>query len=156
MPKSNDIWILTADRRRARIFSAERPHSQDITEIDSFFQPDSAFQDRELVEPKPGRQWQGGTGRARHGVDSRTSEREKSATKFVRDLVGKLEKDHHNGRFSKLVLVAAPDVLGEIRNQLSNNLKQDVTFELDKELTMLRPQELRGYLPKALAPLSPQ
>lgn len=152
MPKSNDIWILTADRRRARIFSADTPHSQQLTEIQSFFQPDSAFQDRELVEPKPGRhQTSGG---ARHGIDSRTSEREKSATKFVKDLVGKLEKAHHNGQFSKLLLVASPDILGEIRHQLSNTLKQNVTFELDKELTLLRPEELREHLPKALVPLS--
>lgn len=153
MPKSNDIWILTADRRRARIFSAEKPHSQEITEIRSFFQPDSAFQERELVEPKPGRFADRG-GAGRHGMDSRTSEREKSTTRFAKDLVGQLEKAHHKGKFSKLVLVAAPDILGEIRGQLSNHLKQDVTYELGKELTMLRPDELRSHLPKALVPLS--
>lgn len=152
MPKSNEIWILTADRRRARIFSADKPHSQQLTEIQSFFQPDSAFQERELVEPKPGRYQTVGGGR--HGIDSRTSEREKSAAKFVKDLVGKLEKAHHNGQFSKLVLVASPEVLGEIRNQLGNSLKQDVAFELGKELTMLRPEELREHLPKVLVPLS--
>lgn len=155
MPKSNDIWVLTADRRRARIFSADRPHSKELTEVQSFFQPDSAFQDRELVEPKPGR-YHVTTGGARHGIDSRSSEREKSAVKFVKDLVGTLEKAHHKGQFSKLVLVASPDILGELRNQLSNNVKQDVTYELGKELTMLRPEELRGHLPNALAPLSPE
>jgi protein required for attachment to host cells len=154
MPRSNDIWILTADRRRARIFSADRPHSQDLTEVQSFFQPDAAFQDRELVEPAPGRHHNAGGGiQTRHGMDSRSSEREKSTTHFVRDIMREVEKAHHNGEFSKLVLVASPDVLGEIRNQMSNNLKQDVTYELDKELTELRPSDLRGHLPKALAPL---
>lgn len=153
MPKSNDIWILTADRRRARVFSADRPHSQQLTEIQSFFQPDSAFQDRERVEPKPGRYHVIGGG-GRHGIDSRSSEREKSSTKFVKDLVKQLEKAHHNGEFSKLLLVASPDVLGEIRNQLSNNLKQNVTFELDKELTLLRPEQLLEHLPKPLVPMS--
>lgn len=153
MPKSNEIWILTADRRRARIFSAEKAHSQQITEIQSFFQPDSAFQDRELVEPKPGRTTDR-AGEGRHAMEPRTSEREKSASRFVKDVIGKIEKAHHNGRFSKLVLVASPDVLGEIRANLSNNLKHDVTFELDKELTGLRPDELRQHLPRALAPLS--
>jgi protein required for attachment to host cells len=153
MPRSNDIWILTADRRRARIFSADRPHSQELTEIQSFFQPDAAFQDRELVEPQPGRHHNSGAGvGTRHGMDSRSSEREKSTTNFVRDIVKEVEKAHHNGQFSKLVLVASPSVLGEIRNQLSNNVRQDVTFELDKELTELRPNELREYLPRALAP----
>lgn len=152
MAKSNDIWILTADRRRARIFSADRPHSQELNEIQSFFQPDAAFQDRELVEPAPGRNSGGGLG-TRHGMDSRSSEREKSTTHFVRDIIRQVEKAHHNGEFSKLVLVASPDMLGEIRNQMSSNLRQDVTYELDKELTELRPNELRGYLPKALAPL---
>lgn len=153
MPRSNDIWILAADRRRARIFSADRPYSQDLTEIQAFFQPDAAFQDRERVEPPPGRRHNGGAGLGtRHGVDSRSSEREKSTTTFVRDIVREVEKAHHNGHFSKLVLVASPDVLGAIRHQLSNNLKQDVTFELDKELTELRPNELRDHLPRALAP----
>lgn len=153
MPRSNDIWILTADRRRARIFSADRPYSQELTEVKSFFQPDAAFQDRELVEPPPGRHHNSGGGVVtRHGMDSRSSEREKSTTNFVRDIVREVEKAHHNGQFSKLLLVASPDVLGAIRHQLSNNLKQDVTFELDKELTELRPNELREHLPRALAP----
>lgn len=152
MPRSNDIWILTADRRRARIFAAERPRSSELTEVEAFVQPDASLPDRERVEPPPGRQHNGGNVATRHGVDSRSSEREKSTTKFVRDIVNRLEKAHHKGEFSKLVLVASPDVLGSIRAQLSNDLKQDVTFELDKELTTLRPHELRNHLPQALAP----
>lgn len=153
MPKSNAIWILTADRRRARIFAAEKPHSQELTEVQSFFQPDSAFQDRELVEPKPGRTFDRG-GEGRHAMEPRTSERQKSAARFVKDVVGRLEKAHHNGQFSKLILVASPEVLGEIRSNLSNSLRHDVTYELGKELTMLRPDELRQHLPRTLAPLS--
>src|SRR5690606_5285836 len=152
MPRNKDIWILTADRRRARIFSTDRPHSQTLTEIDTFFQPDSAFQEHELVEPRPGRNMNT-FGGGRHGLDSRSNEREKSVKSFVRDLVDHLEKDYHRGRYSKLVLVAAPDMLGEIRNQMSTNLKQNVTYELDKDLTTLRPDELRGHLPRALAPV---
>lgn len=151
MPRNNDIWILTADRRRARIFSTDRPHSQTLTEIETFFQPDSAFQEHELVEPRPGRNRNAFGGR--HGLDSRSSEREKSVKSFVRDLVDRLEKDYHHGRYSKLILVAAPDMLGEIRNHLSSNLKQSITYELDKDLTTLRPDELRGHLPRALAPV---
>jgi protein required for attachment to host cells len=150
MPRSKDIWILVADHRRARLFSAEKSHSHELSEIQSFIQPDSAFQARELVEPKPGRVFDR-AGEGRHAMEPRTTEREKSTTKFVKDLVGLLEKAHSNGQFSKLILVAAPDVLGEIRGQLSNKLKQDITFELDKELTELLPEELRQHLPKALA-----
>lgn len=152
MPRNRDIWILTADRRRARIFSTDRPYSQDLTEIETFFQPDSAFQEHELVEPRPGRN-RNAFGGGNHGLDSRSSEKEKSVRNFVRDLVDRLEKEYHHGRYSKLVLVAAPDMLGEIRHHLSSNLKQNVTYELDKDLTTLRPDELRRHLPRALAPV---
>lgn len=152
MPRTRDIWVLTADRRRARIFSTDRPHSQTLTEIETFFHPESALQEHELVEPRPGRNrniFGGGS----HGLDSRSSEKQKSVKTFVKDLVDRLEKDYHHGRYSKLVVVAAPDMLGEIRHHMSSTLRQHVTYELDKDLTTLRPDQLRNHLPRALAPV---
>jgi protein required for attachment to host cells len=145
-----DIWILSADTHKARIFCARQPHSQDIVEIKDFVQPETAMRAQDLQTDNLGRFSQGGAQQHSSRVPQ-TSLKEKNTTEFARKIAHYLEAEHKKGNFQNLGLIAAPDMLGELRAHLSPALTKDISFSLDKNVTQLNAQELRGHLPDKLA-----
>lgn len=140
----NDIWVLTADAHKARLFKTE-PQGKNMEEIKTFLQPDTVLPEQELVSDNVGRRYHGST-------IPRTSPKEKRVQEFARDVTRFLETEHRKGSFYKLGLVAEPHMLGEIRGRLSENLCEDLCFEIGKNMTQFNPTELRQHLPDRLAP----
>lgn len=58
-----------------------------------------------------------------------------NAEAMVADLVAWLEKQATKGAFQKMVLVAPPQVLGAIRDEMNDALRGRVVAEMDKTLT---------------------
>lgn len=56
-------------------------------------------------------------------------------TRFAKDIAARLYTLAHAGRFDRLVVVAPPRTLGEIRAALHPEVRQRVILELDKDLT---------------------
>ncbi|MHA1190253.1 MAG: host attachment family protein [Alphaproteobacteria bacterium] len=54
---------------------------------------------------------------------------------FAREIASRLYRDAHRGRFESLVLVAPPQVLGEVRKDLHKEVRDRVIAELAKDLT---------------------
>ncbi|TYC53425.1 host attachment protein [Rhodobacterales bacterium] len=54
---------------------------------------------------------------------------------FASDLADILYKRAHKGDFDKMILVAAPSVLGQVRKQLHKEVADRVVAEIDKDLT---------------------
>jgi protein required for attachment to host cells len=55
--------------------------------------------------------------------------------RFADDLADILYKQAHRGRFRRLVIVAAPHVLGELRNKLHPEVARKVIAEIPETLT---------------------
>lgn len=144
-----DIWILSADAHKARLFSAAGPYSKKIVEIQTFLQPDTVMHERDLVSDGLGRY--GHTGDRQHPKLPRTSPKEKSIREFAKHVSDFLTAEHKKGHFAKLGLVAEPQMLGELRAQLDSEVVKDVCFEIDKNVTSLNESEFRKYLPDRLA-----
>lgn len=139
------VWVLSADMHKARLFAAATPHSKQMEEIKTFLQPDTALPERELTSDT--------SGRFQNGAKvPRTSPKEKRVEEFARDVTEFLETAHKKGEFYKLGIVAAPNMLGELRACFSDDLCRDLCFEIDKNVTHLGPLELRQQLPDRLAP----
>jgi len=145
-----DIWILSADMHKARIFCARQPHSQEIVEIKDFVQPETVRRAQDLQTDNLGRFSQGGA-QQHSSMVPQTSLKEKNTTEFARQITNYLEAEHKKGNFQKLGLIAAPEMLGELRAHLSPALTKDISFALDKNVTQLNAQELRSHLPDKLA-----
>lgn len=139
------VWVLSADIHKARLFAASTPHSKEIEEIKTFVHPDTALPERELVSDTVGRHY-------RSARVPRTSPKDKRIEEFARDVTEFLETAHKQGEFYKLGIVAAPQMLGELRAHFSPDLCRDLCFEIDKNVTHLGPLELRQHLPDRLAP----
>jgi protein required for attachment to host cells len=149
----NDVWILSADTHRARLFCAHSPYAEETTEIKDFLQPDTMMHERDLVADSLGRYSQsGGHHDAQHARVPRTSPHEKSVIEFAKQIARYLDNEHRKGEFYKLGIVAEPEMLGALRNQMSDNLTRDLSFELHKNITRLNPTEFRQHLPERLAP----
>ncbi|MCR6650861.1 MAG: host attachment protein [Cellvibrionaceae bacterium] len=139
------VWVLSADIHKARLFAAATPHSKQIEEIKTFLHPDTVLPERELVSDTVGRYQNG-------AKLPRTSPKEKRIEEFARDVTEFLETAHKQGEFYKLGIVAAPHMLGELRGHFSPDLCKDLCFEINKNITQLGPDELRRHLPERLAP----
>lgn len=145
---NTDIWILSADMHKARLFSAHTPYSKKIVEIKTFLQPDTVLPEHDLVSDGLGRYNQAGD--QHHPKLPRTSPKEKRVHEFARQIGDYLATEHNKGHFAKLGIVAEPQMLGELRAQLDKSLKHDICFEIDKDVTNLDEDELRKCLPDNL------
>ena len=66
--------------------------------------------------------------------EEQTSQQTDEAT-FAKQLAGALYRMHHRGLFSRLVLVADPQTLGQLRDTMHKSVEASIAFTLDKELT---------------------
>lgn len=55
--------------------------------------------------------------------------------RFAKDIASMLYRSAHAGSFEKLVIVAPPRTLGEIRAELHQEVRQRLVAEIDKDLT---------------------
>lgn len=138
-------WVLIADARSARIASNDGPGKGYSDVPDAFMEadPPAAYSDA------PGEvRSSHGPGRAamtRHDP-KKTAERA-----FAERICVEIEWRHRQGAFERLVIVAAPHMLGELRAALPSELRAAVLAELDKDLKHVATPDLSRHLSSVLA-----
>lgn len=147
--RTTAIWVLVADKARARIFSAASPTAA-LEEKEDFLNPEDRVPERDLVTDRPGRA-HSSVGNQRSGMSSEVDAKTHEAQMFAKEVAGRLAKARVNGEYDRLVLVAAPAFLGMLREKLDAHVLATVALSLDKDLTHLAARELREHLPKQLA-----
>ncbi|TRW92871.1 host attachment protein [Candidatus Methylobacter oryzae] len=140
-------WILVADNSRARIFTADSLSSP-LEEIDDLCHTAGRLHDREITSDLPGRISSSGT--VSHTYEQPNDPKKHEIDNFARRIAHYLEDALNAHRFEQLLIVAGPSFLGLLRNHLSEQLKQRVRFELNKELTALSVADIRQHLPQYL------
>lgn len=140
-------WILVADNSRARIFTAETPSSP-LEEIDDLSHSEGRLHDREMTTDLPGKIKSAGAGG--HTFEQPTDPKKHEAEVFAHGVANYLEDAHNANKFRQLLIVAEPSFLGLLRNQLSEQIKKSVSFELDKNLTKHSAEDIRQHLPEHL------
>ncbi|MEB8431036.1 host attachment protein [Cocleimonas sp. KMM 6892] len=142
------IWIVVADEAKARIFAAEKPVDP-IVEIQTMTSSEANLLEQDLVTDKPGR-GVSGSGQNKHAFEENSVHKEQYAVQFAKEISDYLDESLRTKAFGKLHLIAAPRFLGLLRKELSKNVENVVSLELDKDLTMMEPEEIREHLPKYL------
>jgi protein required for attachment to host cells len=128
----NTIWVLVANQAEARIYSAPRlPGS--LTLVYTLSHSEGAAHARDLTSDAPGRVHDR-MGLARHSMEPDTGVKEESRRRFVKKMVERLESAHFRGDYDRLVLLAAPAVLGVIRKTLTSKLTKAVIKEIPKDV----------------------
>ncbi len=142
------IWIVVADEAKARIFSVEKPVDP-LVEIKVMSSTEASMLEQDLVSDKPGR-GSSGSGQGKHAVEEKSEHKEQYSIQFAKEVSEFLDKNLHAKAFGKLHLIAAPRFLGLLRKELSKGVDAVISVQLDKDLTMMEPEEIREHLPKYL------
>jgi protein required for attachment to host cells len=140
-----NTWVLVADGSRARLLTREK--SGALTEAETFVCPETRLKDDELISDRAGRSFDS-RGSGRHGMEPRTSQHDQVAMEFARQIAGRLEELRVSGQIEKLVLIAAPAFLGQLRAKLSDGTSQLVALSIDKDLSRQDLSQIEGQIPK--------
>ena len=140
-------FILVADNVRARIFTAETPSSP-LEEIEAMAHTEGRLHDREITSDFPGKIK--GEGSVGHAFEQPTDPKKHEADNFAHRIAHYLEEAHNANKFEQLLIIADPSFLGLLRNQLSEQIKKLVCFELDKNITTHSVDDIRKHLPTYL------
>jgi protein required for attachment to host cells len=88
----------------------------------------------------------GSVGQGRHVIDNKHTAHQHETLQFARQLASQLDSGRTNGDYDKLVLVAPPEFLGQLRNNLSKEVMSMVSCQVDKNLVQKPAEVLRAYL----------
>ena len=145
------VWILVADAARARILSAEGRNGHELTDLEALVHGESRQPDQALASDRPGRGWANAGGDARHAMDPPSDPAAVERERFAQQLAVRLKAAHHQGRFQHLVIVAAPALLGALREQLDPVVARCVSGEIAKNVVKTEDlAALRAHLPDFL------
>ncbi|KEP70779.1 host attachment protein [Thioclava sp. BHET1] len=125
-------WVVIADGEKAlfleNTMDAEDPYLV-VRRIDEQENPADHAQGTD----RPGRMADNGMGQ-RSALDD-TDWHQLAKMRFADDLADTLFKLVHKGRIERLVIAAAPRILGEVRQKLHSEVSNIVVGEIDKTLT---------------------
>ncbi len=142
-------WVLIADSEKAlfarNLTDAENPNLE-IVRKDEQDNPS----DREQSANRPGRMPD--TGRNQRSAMDDTDWHELAKDRFADDLAERLYKMAHRGDFERIVLAAAPDTLGAMRQSLHREVSDKVVGEVPKNLTGHPLPEIEKILRRELEP----
>ena len=128
----HDAWVLVADGEKALILRNEGDGAYPNLQVTRLIEQDNPAT-RDQGTDRPGR-FSDGPSVHRSAVQE-TDWHRLAEERFARDLADRLYKAAHAGRFDRLILVAPPRTLGELRDALHKEVRARVIAEIDKDLT---------------------
>jgi len=131
-------WVLVADASRADIYSRKKSHSP-LELVRSLNQREARSKEQELVADAPGRTFDS-AGQGRHALEPEHSEKDHRRSTFVRQIAAVLDDGRKADNYQRLIVVAGPALLGELRAQLNPATRKLVTTELDKDVAGQGPE----------------
>lgn len=149
MPKPVVTWVLIADGSRARLFANGGVGKGLEPALDQEF-IGTNISSGDIASDRPGRTFDSG-GEGRHAMEPPTDPKRHAKYAFAHEIAGILESARKSHRFERLVVVAPPKALGDLRSEFSVELQRMVTAEMNKDLTQVPTRELPDHLGKVMA-----
>ena len=137
------IWVLVADGAHARIVRNAFHHSEMGEPLEElvFSAPHKRL--REIMADKPGRAFASADSRSRSAMEYRSDPVHEEQQAFAGMLVSVLEEHRLASDFDRLAIIAAPRMLGDLRDAMPAGLSEITVAEVPKDLTKLTDLELR-------------
>lgn len=130
--KKTVTWILTADHQHARVFSNDGP-GRGIVPVENLSMDGHLPVSHEAGSHRPdiGFASRGGPS---HGIEPRSTPHQQAGREFMDGIASAMSEALAHGGFDRLVVVAPPRALGELRELLSKQVRDSVVGELDLDL----------------------
>jgi protein required for attachment to host cells len=142
-PYKTRTWLLIADGSRAKVFESIGAHKM-LHEIDDMALAIDLPKSGEILADKPGRTFDS-VGAGRHAKENPTDPHRHLKRVFATKVVGELRRAMLAKRFDRLILVAPPAFLGDLREELPKDLKDKVADEVTSDLTNTPEQQLQTH-----------
>lgn len=140
--KKAKLWYVIADGGRARF--VEQDDAGAFRTQSSFVSTELHKSTEELGRDRPARVQESATP-ARHAVEPRRDLHEAAKEDFIRTVGAELATLAKDGRFDKLVLVAPPGVIKNLKDSLTKPVAECVVKELHKDLTKVPDHDLNSH-----------
>jgi len=137
-------WVLIADGAHAHILENSGPAHSLVSVDGMHFAADHAAT-HDLVEDRQGRSFSS-HGDGRPAIEARSDPHRDLKAKFAKHLADLLSKALAQGAFHRLIIVAPPVTLGDLRADFSDPVKAVIVGELHHDLTKTPIHEVAGHL----------
>jgi protein required for attachment to host cells len=142
-------WVVVANGTSARAFR-NTGVGKGLQAVPGFEMSIGSPPTRELGADRPGRVHDR-FGPARHAMEPKADWHRQDKTAFAVAIAGRLESAARGGDFDRLVLVAPPTMMGDLRAALDRHVHDLVTGEVTKDLVHASPAEIEEQLSGVLA-----
>lgn len=142
-------WILVADHQHARIYVNDGP-GHGISLLDSHGLETHLAAGRDINSDGPGKGFSGRTAR-RFSVEPRTDAHRQAGERFLAEVIHMVNEASDRDDLDRLIVVAPPRALGEIRKMLPAHLHAKIIGELAQDLTKVPAATLLDHLSGVLA-----
>jgi protein required for attachment to host cells len=139
-------WVVVADSARARLFEWASLKSE-LTELADFTNSEGRLREQSLTSDRPGMAF-GSQGHSRRRMQTPKSEVDNTTTAFAHDLAGVLKAELEQHHYERLVLLAPPKFLGQLRSQLDAQVSKRVVESDSVDLTKEDRETIESHLPR--------
>ncbi len=147
------VRIVAADRGEARFYDVSRADSK-LQLVGNLTDPKAHLHNRDFNSDRPGRVFDHApaSGHRRgavshHGTGGEESPKQHEAQLFARRVVEELTAAQLRGEFDRLVLMAGPAFIGELRAAIPKPLHDSIVAEIHKDLLHQDESAIREHLP---------
>lgn len=144
LTKKRTTWVLVCDGARGRVF-VNRGRGTGLEEVETAEHEDARRRTRELLTDRPGRSFES-VGEARHAMAPSTDWHRFEKEHFAKEMAAIINAAAVADKFDRLVLVAPPRALGDLRAALNAQAADRVAGEIGKDLTNVALHDLGGHL----------
>ncbi|MFN4355676.1 host attachment protein [Parvibaculum sp.] len=137
------IWIVVADGENCRFLASAKRNADPVSAM-----PDMKVENpptREQVSDKQGRNFES-TGTRRSAYEPPTDPHRQGKRDFAKKIADILLEKARARAFDKLILVAPPTMLGDLRAELSGEALDRLIGEVNKDYTRFTPREIKEAL----------
>ena len=140
-------WIVVGDGEKALVFANQGDADLPVFETLDVLEQDLPSSNSAVSDVRPAEAGEESDARLDHdALRQHKNWKRIEKTKFAKSVADALYKAAHAGRFSRLVLVAPPRTLGDLRRELHQAVSERIVAEIDKNLTNHPPDRIEKLL----------
>jgi protein required for attachment to host cells len=141
-------WVLIADGARARILENDGP-GHGLKAVDGMVFSGDHSATHDLVSDREGRS-QSSNGPGRSAIESHSDPHRELKVKFAQHLADVLDRELDTKSFHRLVVVAPPVTLGDLRSLISQKVRTKIIGEVAQDLTKIPNADVGGHINEIL------
>ena len=139
--------IVVADSARARVFTWASDDHKELKELEDMVHVEGRQHEGEMTSDSSGKD-NGPAGSGGHAYESKVTPKKQQQLEFAKRVSDYLDDARKTNKLLKLLLIVAPEFLGELRSQFSSELGKLVVYESPKNIAAQDIKDIQKHIPK--------